>query len=88
MAANSVRCSVIDTFRSVWARGHLDYQRAVEALEAATRSAEQVRREALGSIADHEVCRAEQDLERAHRRVAEIEAVLEEQFDRFCGVSS
>jgi hypothetical protein len=86
MAANAARCSALDTFRSVWARGHLDYQRAVEALEAATRSAEQVRLVAFASIADREVRRAEQDLECARRRVAEIEAVLEEQFDRFCGV--
>ena len=64
----------------------MDYQRAVEALEAAIRSVEQTRT-GVGTT-DHEVRRAEENVESARRRVAEIEAALERQFDRFCGVST
>jgi hypothetical protein len=78
--------SVLDSFRGEWVRGHLDYQRAADALEAAQRAAGQ-----MGSSADcasdrEEARRAEQDVEQAGRRLAEIEAVLARQFDRFCGV--
>jgi hypothetical protein len=88
MAANAVGCGVLDTFRVVWVRGRLDYQRAAEALEMAIRSAEQLRLGAGGSVDDDEVRRAEQSIESARRRVAEVEALLEMQFDRFCGVST
>ncbi len=88
MAATAVRSSVLDTFRGVWVRGRLDYQRAVEALEAAIQAAERVRQVSSASIDSPEVVRADRDVENARRRVAEIEAVLESQFDRFCGVST
>lgn len=58
--------TVLETFRGEWIRGHLDYQRAADALEAARR--------------------ANQDVEKAGRHLAEIEASLARQFDRFCGV--
>jgi hypothetical protein len=78
--------SVLDSFRGEWVRGHLDYQRAADALEAARLAAGQV-----GSSSDcapdhEEARRAEQNVEKAGRRLAEIEAVLARQFDRFCGV--
>jgi multidrug resistance efflux pump len=85
MAAKAVGCSLLETFRAVWVRGHLDCQRAVEALEAAIESAKQVRR-ADASLDEHEVQKAHQNVESARDRLAEIQAMLAAQFDRFCGL--
>jgi hypothetical protein len=77
--------AVLDAFRGEWVRGHLDYQRAADALEAARRAAGQMG--ATDPERDRaEAVRAEQDVEKAGRRLAEIEAMLARQFDRFCGV--
>ncbi|HLK36660.1 MAG TPA: hypothetical protein VKU41_07890 [Polyangiaceae bacterium] len=45
MSVNSLRLRTLDTFRSAWVCGHLDYQRASDALDAARRKdeAEEVR---------------------------------------------
>lgn len=77
----------IDTFRDVWVRGSLEYQRALEALEAATRSAAEMCLEGHQSLSDQEERRIRQDLDNTRRRIAEIQCALEAQFDRFCGVS-
>jgi hypothetical protein len=88
MVAKAVACSPLETFRAVWVRGHLDCQRAVEALEAAIESAKQVRR-ADESLDEQELQRAHhQNVEIARDRLAEIQAMLEAQFDRFCGLST
>jgi hypothetical protein len=86
MAAKAVGCSLLDTFRAVWVRGHLDCQRAVEELEAAIESAKQ--RRADKSLDEHEIQKAHQNVEIARDRLAEIQAMLEAQFDRFCGLST
>lgn len=83
MSANVVRCSVLDTFRSEWVRGHLDYQRASDALEAAQQVAAELR--AATALDDEAVRRAERNVEDARRRVSEVEARLAAHFDRFCG---
>ena len=88
MVAKAVGCSLLDTFRAVWVRGHLDCQRAVEALEAAIESAKQVRLRADESLDERDVQKAHQNVEIARDRLAEIEAMLEAQFDRFCGLST
>lgn len=79
---------MLDTFRAVWVRGHLDHQRAVEALEAAIESAKQLRLGTDQSLDEHEVQRAHRNVEIARDRLAEIRATLEAQFDRFCGLST
>jgi hypothetical protein len=84
MAANALRFSVLETFRSVWVCGRLDYQRAAEVLEGATRAAEGARAAAGASPDDEEIRRAQQNVETARRRLAEVEAALGAQFDRFC----
>jgi hypothetical protein len=86
MSASAARFGLLDTFRGVWVRGHLDYQRAVEALDVATQSEEEARLKASTAIDDDEMRRTQQGVEQARQRVAEIEARLESQFDRFCGV--
>ena len=83
MSYRVARPSVLDAFRGEWVRGHLDYQRAADALEAARREARQV---GASNRDREEALRAEQDVERAGRRLAEIEEMLAMQFDRFCGV--
>lgn len=87
MAANAIGRSVLDTFRGVWVRGHLDYLRAVEALEAAIDSAKQAPGTDL-ALDEHEVQRSDQNVESARSRLAEIQTTLESQFDRFCGLST
>jgi hypothetical protein len=83
MSANVVRCSVLDTFRGEWVRGHLDYQRAADALEAAQQVAAELR--AATALDDETIRRAERNVEDARRRVSEVEARLASHFDRFCG---
>jgi hypothetical protein len=85
MAENTVRYALLASFRDVWVTGRLDYQRAADALEAAIRSVEAMRREA-GARIDEQLQLAEQGVEDARRRLSEIEGVLERQFNSFCGV--
>jgi hypothetical protein len=87
MAANVGRCTSLDSFRSEWVRGSLDYQRAVDALDAAKQSVEQARAVAGAGIDDDIARHARETAEHARQRLAEIEAVLERQFNEFCGVS-
>jgi hypothetical protein len=86
MRHDTAKLRMLDTFRGEWVRGHLDYQRAAEALEAAQHAAGQARTTEAPAHDNEEARRAEQNVERAGRRLAEIEATLTEQFDRFCGV--
>ncbi len=86
MASGAADRLVLDTFRAVWVRGRLDYQRAVEALEEATLEADRVRAIDAAASEQH-VRRAEERVEHARRRVAETEAALGQQFDRFCRTS-
>jgi exonuclease VII small subunit len=87
MAANAVRRSALDSFRSEWVRGSLDYQRAVDALDAARQSVEQARAVAGAAPDDESARHARETAEHARQRLAEIEAALERQFNEFCGVS-
>jgi hypothetical protein len=87
MASNAVRRSSLDNFRSEWVRGSLDYQRAVDALDAARRCAEQAHGVGGAAADDENARRAHDAAEHARRRLAEIEALLERQFNDFCGVS-
>jgi hypothetical protein len=87
MSANVVRCSALDTFRSEWVRGHLDYQRASDALEDAQRAARRLRPATATSIDDEALRRAEQHVEDARRRLSEVEVQLAGHFDRFCGMT-
>jgi hypothetical protein len=79
------RVSPLDTFRSEWVCGHLDYQRAADELEATRQVARQLR--IAEGISNDEVRRAEEDVENARRRLSEVGAILAERFDRFCGVA-
>ncbi len=85
MSVAAIRLTELDTFRSEWVYGHLDHQRASEALEAARRSCARLRAAANGAVDDAARC-AEEAVELAVRRVSEVEARLAEQFDRFCDV--
>jgi hypothetical protein len=86
MATNAVGHRVLDTFRSVWVCGHLDYLRAVEALEAAIESAKQARPGTDVALEEREVQRSDQNVESARSHLAETQTALERQFDRFCGL--
>jgi hypothetical protein len=87
MSYRGAESSALDAFRGEWVRGHLDYQRAAEALEAARHAAGQARQSSDPALDNEEARRAERDVETAGRRLAEIEADLARQFDRFCGVA-
>lgn len=87
MPHNTAKHNMLDMFRGEWVRGHLDYQRAVEALEAARHAAGKARTIDERAHDSEEARSAEQNVERAGRRLAEIEAALAAQFDRFCGVA-
>lgn len=87
MAVNPVRSSTLDTFRNVWVRGRLAYQRAVDSLEEATLSAVRARAVPGASVNDEAVRGAELNLENARQCLANVEAALERQFDLFCGLS-
>ncbi|MDP9002503.1 MAG: hypothetical protein M3O46_20625 [Myxococcota bacterium] len=87
MAANAAPSSTLDTFRDVWVRGRLAYQRAFESLEEATLCAAQALAVAGASVDDEAVRGAELNAENARRCLAEVEAALERQFDLFCGLS-
>ncbi len=90
MSANVVQCSALDNFRSDWICGHLDYQRASDALEAAQEAAGQLcagaGMDAEAGIDAERIRRAEQNVEDARRRLAEVESQLARHFNRFCGV--
>jgi len=88
----------LDLHRAQWVSGHLDYQRAAEALAAAEQAMAEVSRRARaadgadadgdrGALDDDGLQRAQSDLERARRHLAEVAAILGGQFDRFCGVT-
>ncbi|HXX67508.1 MAG TPA: hypothetical protein VEK07_10020 [Polyangiaceae bacterium] len=72
-------------FRVEWVHGHLDTQRATEALEAAQRDWQRVRDGAGVHFDDEELRRTQHGVDAASERLAQVKAVLAEQFDRFCG---
>ena len=87
MAANAHRFMALDSFRSEWVCGHLDSQRASEALETAQRAAERLSMTGGVSLDDEAVRGARHAIEAARRRLAQVETELAERFDRFCGVA-
>jgi hypothetical protein len=86
MSANAVRFVALDTFRKEWVCGHLDYQRAAESLEAASQALGRISAAVCTSMDDEARC-AQQEVENARRRLAEVESALQTQFDRFCSVT-
>ncbi|HXX67575.1 MAG TPA: hypothetical protein VEK07_10355 [Polyangiaceae bacterium] len=89
MASHPIHDNPLDRFRTEWIRGHLDYQRAAESLEQAQRLWQRTSADAAVAPASAiDLRRAQEGVERARQRLDQIGAVLAEQFDRFCGVSS
>lgn len=88
MATHPNQGSPLDRFRSEWISGHLDYQRAAESLEQARRVRLRASDDSVGPGGGADPGRAQEDFERARERLDQIGALLAEQFDRFCGVSS
>jgi hypothetical protein len=82
MAASTRFCD-LDAFRREWVSGHLDYQRAADALELARRMAAAICKGTDRADPD-ELHRAEQRIEEARRRLSDIASFLGMQFDRFC----
>ena len=84
MSANAVAHRAgFDVFRKAWVSGHLDYQRAAEALETAIQH-----RALSGESAEADAARrADEEIDRARRHLAEVESIVGEHFDRFCGLS-
>jgi hypothetical protein len=79
MGANGLHAGGLATFRAAWVTGHLDRLRAFDALQLAKR--------ALDAAAGNDAVRsAEAELEGALTRLAEVEAALIGQFNRFCGI--
>jgi hypothetical protein len=85
MPVAAIRFTELDTFRSEWVCGHLDHQRASDALKAARESCARLRA-AADAAADEAARCAEEAVELAVRRLLEVEARLAAQFDRFCDV--
>jgi hypothetical protein len=85
--ATQSRFHDFSAFRREWVSGHLDYQRAAEALEAARRNAEGVSRASSSGDDSEEARLAREHVEEARRRLANIEVRLAQQFDRFCDAS-
>ncbi len=81
--ATQSRFHDFSAFRREWVCGHLDYQRAAEALESARRKAEGLCRASISADSE-EVRRAHEHVDEARRHLANIEVLLAEQFDRFC----
>lgn len=76
----------LERFRADWIGGHLDHQRAEEALAEATHTWEQVQEDpALRNDADT-LRRRKLEVADAQRRLAEVDAALAEKFDKFCGL--
>jgi hypothetical protein len=82
MAAHS-RFGDLEAFRREWVSGHLDYQRAADALEYARRNVAGIHK-ATGRPDPDELRRAEERIEDARRRLSDIASLLGSQFDRFC----
>jgi hypothetical protein len=70
--------------RREWVCGHLDYQRAVDALQMAQQKASEA---ASSHTAAGALQAVERELAEAQFRIAELAIVLAERFDRFCGVA-
>jgi hypothetical protein len=87
MSGNTSRRGVLDNFRREWVYGHLDYQRAADALEAARRAASEASAVLGGAEMRDAGLGGSTGIEDARRRLAEVEALLALQFDRFCGVT-
>jgi hypothetical protein len=79
MGANGIHATGLAAFRTEWVSGHLDRLRAFDTLQLARLAVEAATgRDALR--------RAEAELESALQRLADVEATLLEQFNRFCGI--
>lgn len=85
IVANAPEQAILHLFRTEWVHGHLDTQRAAEALEAAQRAWSRVRETADSSRDVEELRKIQDTVEAATQRLAQVKAVLAEQFDRFCG---
>ncbi|MGD0673934.1 MAG: hypothetical protein ABSC94_00860 [Polyangiaceae bacterium] len=83
MGSKPIRTTALEAFRSEWARWHLDYQRAAEVLDSARHVAKIAR--AAGSL--DALRSAEENIEAAEIRLAQVHAMLTRQFDRFCGLT-
>jgi hypothetical protein len=77
MGANGIHGGLAK-FRAEWVSGHLDRLRAFDAVQLAKNAVDA----ATGDAVRH----AEAEVEGAVRRLAEVEAVLVGQFNRFCGI--
>jgi hypothetical protein len=86
MAAQT-RFHDFSAFRREWVLGHLDYQRAADALESARRKVEGLSRASSAGADSDEARRAHEHVEEARRRLSNIEVLLAQQFDRFCSAS-
>lgn len=80
MAINPIEQSIIDRFRVEWISGRVDYQRAAERVEDARRAWQRTSDDSVERLR-----RAQDDVDHALQRLDELRAVLDEQFDRFCG---
>jgi hypothetical protein len=79
MGVHAIAGGGLATFREEWVSGHLDRLRAAEAVESA--------RQAVHVAEPGEAAgRAAAQVESALQRLAEIEATLVRQFNRFCGL--
>jgi len=78
MGAHGIQVAGLSVFRAEWVAGHLDRLRAFDALQSARRAADT----ATGDAAK----RAEAAVADALERLAEVEATLAGQFNRFCGI--
>lgn len=86
IVANVPEEGVLYRFRTEWVHGHLHTQRAAEALEEARRAWKRAREGVRDTRLDSDELRRAQDgINAAAQRLAEVKALLAEQFDRFCG---
>jgi hypothetical protein len=78
---------VLQTSRKHWIHAHSDYQRAADTLRAVQRAAGQVPSVADPVMSAELLRLANQNIEVARRRVAEVEADLMREFNAHCGAS-
>jgi phage-related minor tail protein len=80
MTVSDPSSEVLQTSERDWVYGHSDYRRAAETLRAVQRAAEQVPSVADPVMSAELVRLANQNVEGARRRVAEVEADLIRKF--------
>ena len=79
MGAHGIQVAGLAVFRAEWVSGHLDRLRAFDALQSARGAAD------LAGSGDA-AGRAQAAVADALKRLAEVEATLAGQFNRFCGI--